>query len=241
MRIPFFLHPIKLCLLFCVLISITPAIAFSPVSTYCLEDLEIHALPIQFDSNRKTLTYLYQVRHYQLKSPRMEIFPEIIVVHWTGLPNLDTAFKAFEASALNHELRPTLSGDDLNVSAHFLVDRDGTIYQLMPDNWMARHVIGLNLSAIGIENVGGVNHKEDLTEAQLRSNVKLIRYLKKKYPHIHYLIGHYQYLDFEQHALWREKHTDYRTKKYDPGQKFMEALWQAVHDLKLETTSAPAK
>src|SRR5580693_7225904 len=51
--------------------------------------------------------------------------------------------------------RPELQREgELNVSAHFLVDRDGTIYRLMPETWMARHCIGLNRVAIGIENVG---------------------------------------------------------------------------------------
>lgn len=42
----------------------------------------------------------------------------------------------------------------LNVSTQFLVDRDGTIFRLLPDTTFARHVIGLNHLAIGIENIG---------------------------------------------------------------------------------------
>ena len=44
-----------------------------------------------------------------------------------------------------------------------------------------RHIIGYNWCAIGIENVGGVNGVEDLTDAQLEANVELIKYLHKKY------------------------------------------------------------
>ena len=37
---------------------------------------------------------------------------------------------------------------------------------------MARHVIELNYSSIGIENVGGeTNKKEDLTPAQVHANI----------------------------------------------------------------------
>ena len=43
-------------------------------------------------------------------------------------------------------IRFALHLDDIDV------DRDGTICRLMPETWMARHVIGLNYSAIGIEN-----------------------------------------------------------------------------------------
>jgi N-acetylmuramoyl-L-alanine amidase len=79
------------------------------------------------------------------------------------------------------------------LASQFMVDRDGTIYRLMPETALARHIIGYNWCAIGIENVGGANNKkEDLTPAQLKANIKLIRYLHAKYPTIQYVFGHYQ-------------------------------------------------
>ena len=38
--------------------------------------------------------------------------------------------------------------------AHFVVDRDGTIYQLVRSRIRCRHTVGLNWTAIGIEHVG---------------------------------------------------------------------------------------
>ena len=38
--------------------------------------------------------------------------------------------------------------------AHYVIDRDGTIYQLVPRSIMCRHTVGLNYTAIGIEHVG---------------------------------------------------------------------------------------
>ena len=111
----------------------------------------------------------------------------------------------------------------------FLIDQDGTIYRLMPENYMARHVIGLNHCAIGIENVGGTN-EVPLTLAQLEANISLIRYLKIKYE-IKYLIGHQEYILFEDHELWLEKDDSYRTKKSDPGIQFMKDIREAVADL----------
>ena len=35
-----------------------------------------------------------------------------------------------------------------------MIDRDGTIYQLVPLAIMCRHTVGLNYTAIGIEHVG---------------------------------------------------------------------------------------
>jgi beta-N-acetylhexosaminidase len=127
----------------------------------------------------------------------------------------------------------------LNVSAHFLVDRDGTIYRLMGENIMARHVIGLNYTSIGIENVGGKGDKaDDLTPAQRQANIDLVFYLKGKYPSIEYLIGHHEYLQMESTPLWLERDKGYRTKKSDPGEKFMSAVRHAVAPLHLK---APPK
>jgi len=94
---------------------------------------------------------------------------------------------------------------------------------------MARHVIGLNHTAIGVENVGGTEEKP-LTDAQLQSNIALVKYLAKKY-NIEYLIGHYEYTDFEDHPLWLEKDDGYRTKKTDPGEDFMRKVRQATENL----------
>lgn len=105
----------------------------------------------------------------------------------------------------------------------------------MPDNIMARHVIGLNYSSIGIENIGGEdNIKEDLTKAQVQANIDLVTYLTLKYPNIEYLIGHHEYRLMEKTALWLERDAGYRTQKRDPGEKFMNSVRQGVKDLRLK-------
>ena len=90
--------------------------------------------------------------------------------------------------------------------------------------------IGLNHSAIGIENVGGTEDTP-LTKAQLKANIKLVNYLNSKYD-IEYLIGHYEYINFEGHELWLEKNESYRTTKTDPGEEFMEKVRKATKKLK---------
>lgn len=173
--------------------------------------------PIIFDQTRIKLTQQYQTDHYNIHSQSIDIEPRIIVLHWTGTRTLARAFKEFNSPV---SARFDLPGK-LNSSAHYLVDRDGTIYQLMPNHWMARHVIGLNHYAIGIENVGGVHDKPDLTEAQVQANIFLINYLKKEYPSIQYVIGHMEYLKFKNSPLWLEKDTNYTRVKHDPGVEFM--------------------
>jgi beta-N-acetylhexosaminidase len=124
----------------------------------------------------------------------------------------------------------------LNVSVQFLIDKDGTIYRLMPETWMGRHVIGLNYYAIGVENVA--KDAKSLTPAQVRANIVLVEYLKHKYPTIEYLIGHHEYRRMESTPLWLERDKGYRTTKYDPGDAFMQKVRKGVQQLHLK---APPK
>ena len=186
-------------------------------------NVNIIAKPILFDAKRIALTQQYRRKHYGIKSSSITIKPRMIVLHWTGGKDLASAYETFYPASLC-ERQELKKGGDLNVSAHFIVDRDGKIYQLMPTNKMARHVIGLNNIAIGIENVGGVNDVEDLTNAQLEANIYLIRLLKKQYPKIKYVIGHYEYGALRHTVLWQEKDPKYFTYKSDPGRKFMQSV-----------------
>lgn len=188
----------------------------------CYDPQNIIQKPIQFDEKRIALTREYQLTHYGIDSKSIEIEPKMIVLHWTCISSFDITFRIFDSPALpaNSPRRTELPGD-LNVSSHFLVDRDGSIYQLMPETWMARHVIGLNHYAIGIENVGGVDSKDDLTEEQAKANAFLVCYLKKKYPQIKFVIGHNEYLQYKGTDLWLEKDPNYQTDKTDPGPNFV--------------------
>lgn len=162
------------------------------------------------------------------------IDPKMVVVHWTAIDNIEVTFDVFDPPTLGG--RADLTGaSNLNVSSQFLIDRDGTIYRLLPDNYFARHCIGLNYTAIGIENIGGSDWP--LTNAQLKANEELIRYLRRKYE-IEYVIGHHEYRQFESTDLWKEADPNYRTEKTDPGPKFMEKLRKNLEDLGLKPMPA---
>ncbi|WP_297795900.1 peptidoglycan recognition family protein [uncultured Eudoraea sp.] len=195
----------------------------------CATSKEIVDRPIIFDYEREELTRAYLMERYGIEQNSPTIKPQMIVLHWTVIPTLEESFEAFNAPALPNKRADIQQAGALNVSSHFMVDRDGTIYRLMPETNMARHVIGLNHCAIGIENIGGT---EDLplTKAQLKSNIWLVEYLYQKYP-IEYLIGHYEYTNFVNHPLWLEKDESYRTKKTDPGKYFMERVRKATKNL----------
>ncbi|MEO9513190.1 MAG: peptidoglycan recognition family protein [Flavobacteriaceae bacterium] len=188
----------------------------------CRSQRELIDKPITFDTERIALTKEYLLQRYNLKQESPEIVPKMIVLHWTAIPTLKKSFEAFEKSTLPNWRPDIKSVSGLNVSSHFLVDQDGSIYQLMPETTMARHVIGLNHCAIGIENVGGTQDTP-LTKKQLRANIYLVDYLATKYD-IQYVIGHHEYTLFENHPLWLEVDEGYRTEKTDPGVDFMKKV-----------------
>ena len=131
-----------------------------------------HSYTIAFTPRRIELTKEYAKLHYSEyylattgadEMPGLEIDPEVIVVHYTAGLTLEGAFKTFEPETLGG--RPYLDrAGAVNVSVQFIVDRDGTIYQTMPDNYFCRHCIGLNHCSIGFENIGA----GDISEAALR-------------------------------------------------------------------------
>jgi beta-N-acetylhexosaminidase len=203
--------------------------------------LKIIDKPIIFEKERIDMTMAYIKTHYGLQVENIEIVPKIIVLHWTADMSFQKSFKRLQSQKLFSDRKDIVKASALNVSAHFLIARDGTIYRLMPENWMARHVIGLNYSSIGVENVGGKgNKKDDLTPEQLEANIALVKYLKEEYPTITHLIGHHEYRDMESSELWLEKDKGYRTKKSDPGDAFMSKVREKVKELNL-LTPTPTK
>lgn len=202
--------------------------------TGCASTLEIHDRPIPFSKARQESTLDYYALHYGERPDDISIVPRVIVLHWTAIGTFAGSFGAFEPEELPGSRPDLADAGRANVSIQFLVDRDGAVYRLMPETWMARHVIGLNHAAIGVENVGGSRGVDDLTRRQRRANIRLVRYLVEAYPTIDYLIGHHEYRTFEGHPLWRELDPDYRTEKTDPGDRFMEAIRLAVADLGLK-------
>lgn len=228
------------------LISLFPLSLYAESGIKCttepIQPLQIIDKPIDFGKARIEMTKEYIASHYGKKVESIEIIPKIIVLHWTAEMSLEKSFDRLKPEKLLSDRKDIVKASALNVSAHFLVARDGTIYRLMPENWMARHVIGLNYSSIGIENVGGKGNKsEDLTPEQLRANIALVGYLKGKFPTIEYLIGHHEYTQMESTSLWLERDKGYRTVKNDPGKKFMREIRKAVEFMELKRAPEGSK
>ena len=69
--------------------------------------------------------------------------------------------------------------DSRKVSAHYVIDRNGDIYQMVNDSDCANHCMGANAGSIGIEHVG--SETDSLTPPQAASSAALIRWLLQEH------------------------------------------------------------
>ena len=209
-----------------------PALAPSPAAP-APPLLAIRERPITYDDARIQRTIEYRQRHQDPAASDTVIDPKVIILHHTGGGSLDGTWRYFNKTTVEKRRKVIASAGDLNVSSHYLVGRDGEVVRLMPDTQMARHCVGLNHLAIGVENVGEPKNFP-LTDAQVDADAALVRDLKTRYPGITHLIGHHEYLAFEKHPYFVERDPDYRTRKGDPGPAFMAKVRARVADLGLE-------
>ncbi|HET9989574.1 MAG TPA: peptidoglycan recognition family protein, partial [Kofleriaceae bacterium] len=159
------------------------------------------------------------------------IAPRVIVLHYTSGSSAKATRAYFDNVRIEAERTQLARGGAVNVSAHFLVDRDGTIYRLQPETRYARHCIGLNHIAIGIENVGDED-VHPLTDAQVEADAALVRELAARFP-ITRLLGHYEVMKLRADPQFVELDPTYKNDKPDPGARFMARVRERVADLDL--------
>jgi N-acetyl-anhydromuramyl-L-alanine amidase AmpD len=183
-----------------------------------------------YSEARAALTRDYARRHYGLDSDRLQN-PQLIVVHFTAVNSLKESLNIFQPTRISRS-RPELKAHgDLNVGVHFLIDKGGAVYQLLPLEVMGRHAVGYNHCSIGIENVA--KGERDLTPAQLRSNAELIAQLKAQFPSVRYLAGHHEVAVRTPRfpTLFIARDASYRpNEKVDPGPRFMRALRRSLSE-----------
>jgi len=198
-------------------------------------DLKIFQKPIVFDGLRIKLTQEYIRKHYGDPASDIEFVPRMIAIHRSGIGTLSDSYEALKPPVLPRADTSSSANEEVNASVHYLVDRDGSIYKLMLDFFIAKHVRGLDRFAIGISNVG--TSELPLTDAQLSANEQLIRSMIGKYGNVKWLINASEADVFKGHAMWEEKDVHYRTTAVDPGKEFMKSLRARLKDLSL--ASAP--
>ena len=163
--------------------------------------------PIPFSATRLAETRAYARRHYGLDTSRLTD-PRVIVEHYTASDSFDSAYNTFASNAAN-------LGELPGVCAHFVVDRDGTIYRLVPPSIMCRHTVGLNYTAIGIEHVGTSDAQILANRRQLDASLRLTLWLMSRYGiRLRNVIGHNESLTSPYHRdlyrSWRcQTHGDW--------------------------------
>jgi N-acetylmuramoyl-L-alanine amidase len=163
---------------------------------------------IPFPEKRKQEMRRYAVRHYGIDDYRLRN-PKVIVEHFTETDNFSSVWSTFADDVPDVELHELPQ-----VCAHFVIDRDGTIYQLVSTTIMCRHTVGLNWTAIGIEHVGQSDAQVMGDSRQLHASLALTRWLKGRYGIlVRNVIGHAESLSSPYHrehvaALRNQTHGD---------------------------------
>jgi hypothetical protein len=150
--------------------------------------------PIPFGAKRKREMAAYAQRHYGFRDYRLRN-PKVIVEHYTVTPTFQSTWNTFAPDRPDpelHELPATCS--------HFVVDRDGRIYQLVPVSIMCRHTVGLNWTSIGIEHVGYSDGEILGNRRQLAASLRLTRWLRCRFGiTVKNVIGHSESLSSPYH------------------------------------------
>ena len=185
--------------------STSIAVPFSPGRTILRPAIVWR--PIPFGPRRRAEMAAYSQRHYGSGGWRL-VGPHVIVEHYTDGSTFAGAWATMASNA------PHL-GELPGTCSHFVIDTDGTIYQLVPLGTRCRHAIGMNWTAFGIEHVGTSDQQILSNPAMMRASLDLTVWLMARY-HISAanVIGHAETLmspyHHELYPSWRcMTHSDW--------------------------------
>jgi N-acetylmuramoyl-L-alanine amidase len=181
-----------------------------------------HRIP--FGAKRRRETAAYARRHYGIDDWRLR-HPHVIVEHYTDNDSFAATYNTFAPDRPDSEL-----GELPGVCSHYVIDRDGSIYQLVSTTIMCRHTVGLNWTAIGIEHVGRSDGQVMADGRQLRASLRLTRMLQGRF-HIktRNVIGHNESLSSPYHRervarLRRQTHGDFRRRTMNRYRRLLSRL-----------------
>jgi N-acetylmuramoyl-L-alanine amidase len=156
--------------------------------------------PIPYGSKRRSQMAAYSKRHYGRRTWHLRQ-PKVIVEHYTDGLSWSSAWNHFASNAKHN-------GEYPGVCAHFIIDRDGTIYHLVDLGIRCRHAVGMNWTSIGIEHVGTSDRMVLGNRRQMRSGIRLTLWLMQRYDiNIGNVIGHAETLQSRYH---RELYPSWR-------------------------------
>lgn len=132
--------------------------------------------PIPWGVDRRRQMAAYSMRHYG--EYEWLLTPKQIVLHYT----VSNTYKSVWWEWASPGIPYYAYGEYPRPAAHFVVDKDGTIYCTVPPNFRVRNAIGLNHVAIGIEFVEMSSADNILARNRQRNaGVALVRWLEYKY------------------------------------------------------------
>jgi N-acetylmuramoyl-L-alanine amidase len=149
---------------------------------------------IPFPARRRHEMAAYSRRHYGIDSSVLKD-PKVIVEHYSVASNARAVYNTFATD------RPDVELHELpQVCSHFVVDSDGTIYQLAALNIMCRHTVGLNYTSIGIEHAGFSDQDVLGNRRELKASLALTNWLRCRYGiKLKNVIGHNESLSSPYH------------------------------------------
>lgn len=163
--------------------------------------------PIPFGAKRRAEMAAYSKRHYGVRRWRL-VHPHVIVEHYTDSSTFASAYYTFADNAPNGQ-----PGELPGVCTHFVIDKDGTIYQLVKLNTRCRHTVGLNYTAIGIEHVGTSDAQILHNARELSASLKLTLWLTQRFRiKLRNVIGHNESLTSPFH---KERYRSWRCQTHD--------------------------
>jgi N-acetylmuramoyl-L-alanine amidase len=180
--------------------------------------------PIPFDARRKADMRAYARRHYGLDDHRLRD-PKVIVQHYTVTDTFQPVYDTFAPNRPDPEL-----GELPGVCSHYVIDRDGTIYQLVSTRIMCRHTVGLNWTSIGIEHVGRSDAQVLGNRRQMAASLRLTRMLQGRQGILtRNVIGHNENRSSPFHRerverLRTQTHADFPTAAMEIYRRRLERL-----------------
>jgi N-acetylmuramoyl-L-alanine amidase len=155
---------------------------------------KIVQMRIPFPARRVREMAAYSQRHYGTATAALTN-PKVIVEHYAVADSARAVYNTFAPDRADVELHE-LPG----VCSHYVVDRDGTIYQLVSIKLRCRHTVGLNWTAIGIEHAGFSDQDILGNPRELAASLRLTNFLRCRYGiAIKNVIGHNESLSSPFH------------------------------------------
>lgn len=156
----------------------------------------------------------YFKSHYNTASLKLQ--PKLIVLHYSGTSDFATLWRTYIKGGMYNYGGGKRIG---HLSTHFVVDKDGSIYQLMPLDRKARDSYGVNHVAISVEFIGKNEEELLANKKQMRTSFALVRWLMRNMK-----IPANRILAHSEVALGKEvvpEYTDHADKtspnRYPPG------------------------